>query len=48
MGSALAERSFQRSSTVQDEILRVLASAARGREEAESRAEPQQARPNAM
>jgi polyhydroxyalkanoate synthesis repressor PhaR len=48
MGGALAERSFQRSSTVQDEILRVLASAARGREETDARAEPQQTRPNAM
>jgi polyhydroxyalkanoate synthesis repressor PhaR len=50
MGGALAERGFQRSQTVHEEILRVLASAnaARGREENETRTEPQQARPTAM
>jgi polyhydroxyalkanoate synthesis repressor PhaR len=50
MGNALAERGLQRARSVQDEILRVLASAnnARPRDEAESRAETQPVRQTAM
>ena len=51
MGSALAERSLQRSGSVQEEILRILATAAgtaRGREETEGRGEPPPVRQSAM
>jgi polyhydroxyalkanoate synthesis repressor PhaR len=52
MPGALAERGIQRLRSVQDELLRVLASAGSGRNreggESEARAEPQQPRPNPM